>query len=64
MASRPFRFTAQVPDLTGAIADWRDELSRLEHTGFSTVALADVDSRSNASKSSCRSLTEAPGPCR
>ena len=37
MASRPFRFTAQVPDLTAALADWRDELSRLEDAGFSTV---------------------------
>ena len=41
MASRPFRFTAQVPDLTGPIADWRDELAWLEDAGFSTVALAD-----------------------
>ena len=38
---RPFRFTAQVPDLTGSVAEWRKELRRLEDMGFSTVALAD-----------------------
>ena len=38
---RPFRFTAQLPDLTGPVADWRASLARLEDLGFSTVALAD-----------------------
>jgi probable F420-dependent oxidoreductase len=38
---RPFRFTAQIPDLTASIAEWRKELRRLEDMGFSTVALAD-----------------------
>jgi probable F420-dependent oxidoreductase len=39
--ARQFRFTAQVPDLMGSRAEWRDELKRLEDMGFSTVALAD-----------------------
>ena len=39
--ARPFRFTAQVPDLTGPVGEWRKELRRLEDMGFSTVALAD-----------------------
>lgn len=38
---RPFRFTAQVPDLVGSLDDWRKEMRRLEDVGFSTVALAD-----------------------
>ena len=38
---RPFRFTAQVPDLVGSLDDWRKEVRRLEDVGFSTVALAD-----------------------
>jgi probable F420-dependent oxidoreductase len=38
---RPFRFTAQVPDLAGPVGEWRKELRRLEDIGFSTVALAD-----------------------
>jgi probable F420-dependent oxidoreductase len=38
---RPFRFAAQVPDLSGSVGDWRKELSRLEDLGFSAVALAD-----------------------
>jgi probable F420-dependent oxidoreductase len=38
---RPFRFTAQVPDVAGSVADWREELRRLQDVGFSTVALAD-----------------------
>jgi probable F420-dependent oxidoreductase len=41
VTAREFRFTAQVPDLVGSRAAWRDELKRLEDTGFSTVALAD-----------------------
>ena len=40
-AVRPFRFTAQVPDVTGTVGEWRKELCRLEDMGFSTVALAD-----------------------
>lgn len=39
--ARPFRFTAQVPDLAGPLGEWRKELRRLEDLGFSTVALAD-----------------------
>lgn len=38
---RPFRFTAQVPDIGGSITAWRDDLARIEGMGFSTVALAD-----------------------
>ena len=38
---RPFRFTAQVPDVVGSVGEWRKELRRLEDMGFSTVALAD-----------------------
>ena len=38
---RPFRFTAQLPDLTGPVEQWREEVRRLEDIGFSTVALAD-----------------------
>ena len=40
-SARPFRFTAQVPDLAGPVDQWRKELHRLEDMGFSTVALAD-----------------------
>ena len=40
-ARRPFRFTAQVPDLAGSVGEWRKELRRIEDMGFSTVALAD-----------------------
>jgi probable F420-dependent oxidoreductase len=39
--ARPFRFTAQVPDVVGAVGEWRKELRRIEDMGFSTVALAD-----------------------
>jgi probable F420-dependent oxidoreductase len=39
--ARPFRFTAQVPDVAGSLDDWRKELRRLEDIGFSTVSLAD-----------------------
>ena len=38
---RPFRFIAQLPDLTGSVPEWRASLARLEDLGFSTVALAD-----------------------
>jgi probable F420-dependent oxidoreductase len=38
---RPFRFTAQVPDLSGSVAEWRDAIRRVEDMGFSTLALAD-----------------------
>lgn len=37
----PFRFTAQVPDIGGSTAAWRDDLARIEGMGFTTVALAD-----------------------
>src|SRR5262245_12380144 len=39
--AHPFRFTAQVPDLTGSPEEWRTELARIEGAGFSTVAIAD-----------------------
>lgn len=38
---RPFRFIAQVPDLEGSLATWRDKVARIEDLGFTTVALAD-----------------------
>ncbi len=38
---RPFRFTAQVPDVRGSVAEWRASIRRLEGLGFSTVAIAD-----------------------
>ena len=38
---RPFRFTAQVPDVRGSVGEWRKEVRRIEDMGFSTVALAD-----------------------
>jgi probable F420-dependent oxidoreductase len=37
----PFRFTAQVPDLTGSPDEWRSQLARIEDAGFSTAAIAD-----------------------
>lgn len=37
----PFRFTAQIPDVTGSVAEWRKSLARLEDLGFATVALPD-----------------------
>jgi probable F420-dependent oxidoreductase len=38
---RPFRFIAQVPDVRGSVADWKESLARVEALGFSTVAIAD-----------------------
>ena len=36
-----FRFTAQLPDIDGSMAAWRDDLARIEALGIGTVALAD-----------------------
>jgi probable F420-dependent oxidoreductase len=38
---RPLRFTAQVPDLSSSVDQWRSELVWLSDAGFSTIALAD-----------------------
>src|SRR3954451_13571889 len=38
---RPFRFIAQVPDLSGSVEEWRQAIRRIEDMGFSTIALAD-----------------------
>jgi len=39
--THPFRFTAQVPDFHGSLAEWREDLARIADMGFATVALAD-----------------------
>ncbi len=39
--TRPFRFSAQVPDFDGSLAHWQSELDFIADAGFSTVALAD-----------------------
>jgi probable F420-dependent oxidoreductase len=41
MRQRPFRFSAQVPDIGGEMTHWRSRLARIEDMGFATVALAD-----------------------
>jgi probable F420-dependent oxidoreductase len=38
---RPFRFTAQVPDLAAPSKEWRDAVARIGELGFDTLALAD-----------------------
>lgn len=43
--SRPFRFIAPAPRLTGDPAGWRSEVRRIEELGFSTVSVGDHLSR-------------------
>jgi probable F420-dependent oxidoreductase len=38
---RPFRFIATLPLLDRPVAEWRDELHRIEDFGFSTVAVSE-----------------------
>ncbi|NUT34663.1 MAG: TIGR03621 family F420-dependent LLM class oxidoreductase [Hamadaea sp.] len=39
--TRPFRFIAPMPRLSGSAAQWRGELRRIEDLGFHTVAVSD-----------------------
>lgn len=40
-AVKPFRFIASMPRLDKPVAQWRDELRRIEDAGFDTVAISD-----------------------
>jgi probable F420-dependent oxidoreductase len=41
MSPRPFRFTVSMPPLGASLAQWRDQLRRIEDLGFSSVSISD-----------------------
>jgi probable F420-dependent oxidoreductase len=41
MSTRPFRFTISMPPLGASLAQWRDQLRRIDDLGFSSVSISD-----------------------